>query len=127
MEECSAHLARSTSDGSADDGKRFHLSGSAGVVCVWARPSWGRGSGGEGAGFIAARAPADFAPPPPRETSSTNRSLGGLITRILCMIVVLAPYESQMGCLNHMYFMYDGALGRFHAAVGPLRSLHFYV
>ena len=29
MEECSAPLARSTSDGSADDGKRFHFSGSA--------------------------------------------------------------------------------------------------
>ena len=30
MEECPGPLARSTSDGSADDGKRFHFSGSAG-------------------------------------------------------------------------------------------------
>ena len=88
-------------------------------------PNGGGGAGGRGAGPIAARNPADFAPT--RETSSTNRSLGGLITRILRMIVVLAPYESQMGCLNHTYFTYDGALGRFHAAVGSLRSMHFYV
>ena len=43
---------------------------------------------------------------------------GGLITRILRMIVPLAPYESQMGGLNHTYFTYDRALRRFHAAVG---------
>ena len=85
----------------------------------------GVGVHGRGAGPVLPRAPADLAPT--RETSSTNRSLGGLITRILCMIVILARYESQMGCLNHKYFTYDGALGRFHAAVGPLRSLHFYV
>ena len=54
-------------------------------------------------------------------------SWGCLITRKNAGIVPLALYESQMGGLNHTYFTHDGALGRFHAAVGPLRSLHFYV
>ena len=35
-------------------------------------------------------------------------------------VVPLAIYESQMGGLNHTYFTYDGALGRFHAAVGSV-------
>ena len=43
---------------------------------------------------------------------------GGLITRILRMIMHLGGYSSQMGGLNHTYFTYDRALGRFHAAVG---------
>ena len=34
------------------------------------------------------------------------------------MIVLLALYESQMGGLNHTYFMYDRALARFHVADG---------
>ena len=78
----------------------------------------GEGVRGRGDSRVAARNPADFAPT--RETSSTNLSLGGLITCILRMIVVLAPYESQMGCLNHTYFTHDGALGRFHVAVGSV-------
>ena len=45
-------------------------------------------------------------------------SWGCLITRKNAGIVPLALYESQMGGLNHTYFTYDGALGRFHAAVG---------
>ena len=44
-------------------------------------------------------------------------SWGCLITRKNAGIVPLAIYESQMGCLNHTYFTYDGALGRFSAAV----------
>jgi len=78
----------------------------------------GEGVRGRGAGPVLTPAPADFAPT--RETSSTNRSLGGLITRILRMIVVLAPCESQMRCHNHTYFTYDGALRRFHVAFGWL-------
>ena len=34
------------------------------------------------------------------------------------MIAPLAFYEPQMGGLNHTYFTYDRALGRFHAAAG---------
>ena len=45
-------------------------------------------------------------------------SWGCLITRKNAGIVPLALYESQMGGLNHTYFTYDRALGRFHAAVG---------
>ena len=32
----------------------------------------------------------------------------------------MALYESQMGGLNHTYFTYDHALGRFDAAVGSV-------
>ena len=64
------------------------------------------------------RAKTGFAPT--RETSSTNRTRGGLIPRILRMIVLLAIFESQMGGLNHTYFTYDHALGRFDAAVGSV-------
>ena len=47
-------------------------------------------------------------------------SWGCLITRKNAGIVPLALYESQMGGFNHTYFTYDGALGRFHAAVGSV-------
>ena len=47
-------------------------------------------------------------------------SWGCLITRKNAGIVPLALYESQMGSLNHSYFTYDHALGRFDAAVGSV-------
>ena len=47
---------------------------------------------------------------------------GCLITHKNAGVVRLALYESQMGGLNDRYFMYDGALGHFHAAVGSVRG-----
>ena len=40
------------------------------------------------------------------------------ILRILRMIVPLAPYVSQMGGLNHVYFMYDRASSPLRVADG---------
>ena len=45
---------------------------------------------------------------------------GCLIIHKNAGIVALALHESQMGGLNHSYFTYDHALGRFHAAVGSV-------
>ena len=45
-----------------------------------------------------------------------------LITSKNAGIVRLAVDESQTGCVNHTYLMYDGALGRFHVAVGSVRG-----
>ena len=57
IDECSARLARSTSDGSADDGKRFHFSGSAErFVKMGSAPNGGGGSGGRGGSPGLARA-----------------------------------------------------------------------